>query len=68
MGSTYFSKRIMKLARHSLGGRNREPRPKTFKSEEAANKWAEAQGLKKYSLENLRNELNKVPKIRIVSE
>jgi len=54
------------LSRHCLGGRNRVIRPKTFKSEEAANKWAEAEGLTNYSLENLKNEGNKEKKIRIL--
>jgi hypothetical protein len=66
MGSTYFSKRIFKLARHCLGGRNRTERPKTFKSEESANKWAESQGIKEYSLENLKTEGNSSKKIRVV--
>ena len=34
--------------------RNRKSRPKTFKSEENAKKWAESQGIKEYELKNLR--------------
>lgn len=66
MGSTYFSKRIHKLARHNLGGRNRTSRAKTFTSEESAKKWAESNGLTNYSFENLKLEGNKEKKIRIV--
>lgn len=32
----------------------RKARPKTFKSEEAANAWAKEQGIEKYELVNLR--------------
>jgi len=47
-------------------GRERKPRPKTFASEDSARKWAAAQGIKEYSLFNLRNEASSTKKIRIV--
>jgi hypothetical protein len=47
-------------------GRNRTVRPKTFKSEESANTWAKANGLKDYSLEDLNMPSSKTRKIRIV--
>jgi len=65
MGSTYFSKRIFKHAKHVLGGRNRAKRPRTFSSEAAAKKWAEEQGIAKYTLVNLRNEASSQKKIWI---
>ena len=34
--------------------RIRKARPKSFASEDNANKWAEAQGIKNYTLKNLR--------------
>lgn len=34
--------------------RNRKKRARTFKSEETAKKWAEAQGMTKFELKNLR--------------
>ena len=34
--------------------RQRKKRPKTFSSEESARKWAEAQGITKFELKNLR--------------
>lgn len=34
--------------------RERKKRPKTFTSEESAKKWAEAQGIKKFELKNIR--------------
>ena len=46
--------------------KNRKKRPKTFKSEEAAKKYAEAKGLKNYKLVDI-HELNPNKcKIRIV--
>jgi len=45
--------------------RKRLPRPKTFKSEESAKAWAEAQGIKNYELKNLRSPESKTKKIRV---
>jgi len=33
------------------GGRHRKPRPKTFKTEEEAKKWAESNDMKAFSVE-----------------
>ena len=52
------------LIRHR--GRNRKSRPKTFASEEAAKIWAEAHGIKEYSLVNLKIAENSQKKIRVV--
>ena len=41
-------------------------RPKTFKTEESAKKWAEAQGLKKFELKNIRIG-TKDKKIRVIT-
>ncbi|HLC47168.1 MAG TPA: hypothetical protein VJI75_05565 [Candidatus Nanoarchaeia archaeon] len=46
-------------------GRNRKQRPKTFASEEAAKRWATAQGLKGYYLVNLKSAESAKKKIRI---
>jgi hypothetical protein len=62
MGSTYFSKRIPTRTYVRV----RSPRPRTFKSEEAAKKWADAQGIKKYELVNLRNSESQTKKIRVI--
>ncbi len=48
-------------------GRNRKSRPKTFRSEEAAKMYAEANGLKNYSLVNISRKLSR-QKFRVVSE
>lgn len=45
--------------------RNRKKRPKTFKSEDTAKKWAEAKGIKNYELKDLRI-TNKDKKIRVI--
>lgn len=44
--------------------RNRKKRPKTFKSEESAKKWAESKGINNYELNNLRF-TDKDKKIRV---
>ena len=54
--------------RSKTPGRNRAPRPKTFKSKEDAKKWAEAKGLKKYRIEDLKPESEKYKKFRVVAE
>ncbi|MBI3032251.1 hypothetical protein HYY69_02150 [Candidatus Woesearchaeota archaeon] len=46
-------------------GRNRKSRPKTFATEEGAKKWAETQGIKQYTLENLRSPDSSAKKIRV---
>ncbi len=55
-----------KLRMQGLGGRNRKARPKTFKTEEAAKKYAEAKGLKNYKLVDLAISRPNVKKIKIV--
>ncbi|MBN1646029.1 hypothetical protein JW868_03245 [Candidatus Woesearchaeota archaeon] len=64
MGSTYFTKRCK--AALAQNKQYRKKRPKTFKSEEKAHAWAQANNISKYSLENLRTPDN--PKVRIVKE
>lgn len=59
MGSTFYYKRVPQRT----AVRRPRSRPKTFTSEEAAKKYAEAKGLKGYKLENLGTE--KYKKIRI---
>ena len=52
----------MKLNRR----RNRISRPKTFKTEEAAKRYAEAKGIKDYTAVNLKSTTSKTKKLRIV--
>ncbi|MFH0979120.1 MAG: hypothetical protein V1837_07530 [Candidatus Woesearchaeota archaeon] len=47
--------------------RGRASRPKTFKTEDAANKWAEQKGLKNFTLVNLKNEESSTKEIKVVS-
>ena len=49
-----------------IRGSNRKKRAKTFKSEEAAKKYAEAKGIKNYKLVDLRPFNPKRTKIKIV--
>ncbi len=65
MGSTYFKKRVFKTKRKPKYGRDRQKRPRTFKSEESAKKWAEANKIKDYKLVDLK-EGKKEKKIRVV--
>ncbi len=65
MGSTYFNKRLFATKRKPKYGRGRAVRPKTFKSEDTAKKWAEAKKIKDYVLVDL-TEWKKAKKIRVV--
>jgi hypothetical protein len=67
MGSTFFKKRLFAVKHKPKYGRDRIKRPKTFKSEEAAKKWAESNKIAKYKLVNLK-EGKKEKKIRVVVE
>ena len=67
MGSTYFNKRLFATKRKPSYGRGRAKRPKTFKSAEAAKKWAEENKIKGYELVDLK-EGQKENKIRVVAK
>lgn len=49
----------------NLKGPIKKVRPKSFKTEEAAHTWAKNQGLKDYTLRNLRLESANDKKIRV---
>lgn len=66
MSGTFYSKRLPH--RMAVSNRTRPKRPKTFVSEEAAQTWAESQGLKKFSLVNIRSEASVRKKIKVVLE
>ena len=57
-----------KLRMFSSTKKSRKKRPKTFKSEEAAKKYAEAKGIKNYKLVNLQPFNPKKTKIKIEIE
>ncbi len=61
-----MSVHIKKRERVVKGGRDRTKRPKTFKSAEAAKKWAETQKISKYGVVQMRSGLSK--KFKVVSE
>jgi hypothetical protein len=48
--------------------RKKNTRPKTFKSEEAAKKYAESKGLKDYKLVNLKSASSKKKKIKVIAK
>ena len=50
----------------AIVGRLRSPRLKSFKSEESAKKWAEARGIQKYNLKDLRRPGAKDKKIVVI--
>jgi|SaaInlStandDraft_6_1057023.scaffolds.fasta_scaffold283178_2 hypothetical protein len=62
MGSRLFSNRY----KYKLG-RDRASRPKTFKTEEAAKQYAEANKIKKYEIKNLKSEASETKKLIIVA-
>ena len=49
-----------------LAARKRKARPRSFGSEEAARKWAEAQKITKFDLKNLRQDYASKKKIIII--
>ncbi len=57
-------KRLLRM--HSISGRNRKSRPKTFKTEGTAKKYAEAKGIKNYKLVDLQELNPNKSKIKIV--
>ena len=57
-----------KLRMHGLRGRNRVAKPKTFKTEDAAKKYAESKGIKSYKLVDLQELNPDRTKIKIVVE
>lgn len=66
MGSRFYSKRLRVKAERKAARELRAKRPKSFKSEEAAKKWAEAKKISDYSLRNLKGAHCRVKKIIVV--
>ena len=60
------TRQARKLRMCGLRGRNRVAKPKTFKTEEAAKKYAEAKGIKNYKLVDLQELNPNKNKIKIV--
>ena len=61
-------KRKLGISTHKPGSKvKRSTRPKTFKTEIDAKKWAELNGIKDFYLINLKNEFSKDKKYRIVT-
>ncbi|MFC1754012.1 hypothetical protein ACFL96_11590 [Thermoproteota archaeon] len=49
-------------------GRNRKRRPKTFKTSEAAKKWAEENKIKSYVIVNTKSTDSKMSKFKVVEK
>ncbi len=64
MGSTFFSER--ESGDRIRTARNRKKRPKTFKSEESAKKYADSIKAKGYDLVNLKSPEAKHKKLKVV--
>ena len=64
MSSRFYSKRL-RVIEERKGGQ-RKKRPKSFKTEDAAKKWADAKKISKYSLKNLKSHASRKKKIVIV--
>ncbi len=61
MGSRLYAQRIKGKKRRPIGSK-----PKAFRTEESANKWAKENNIKDYTLKNLRAE-GKKKKIKILT-
>lgn len=66
MSGRYYSKRLREKAEKKLRVRRKRTRAKSFRTEEAANKWAEANKITSYILKNLKSPESKKKKIIIV--
>ena len=64
MGSRFYSKRLR--IRTKRRTRARKPRSKSFKTEDAAKKWADANKIKDYKLKNLKSSASGTKKIVVV--
>jgi len=63
MGSRFYSKRLRVI--NQLKRKTRS-RPKTFRTDDAANNWAKKKGIKDYTLKNLKIEGLTVKKIVVI--
>ena len=66
MGSRLYSKRMRYKAEKRQVLRRAGHRPKSFKTEELAKRWAEANKISEYTLKNLKSSESKRKKIVIV--
>jgi len=66
MSNRYYTKRLKDITEKKAKVRGKRSRPKSFKTEEAAKKWAEANKIKDYTLKNLKSSESKTKKIIVV--
>lgn len=63
-----FPLRVKRYFSAKRGRGNRQSRPKTFKTEDAAKKWAKEQGFDNFTVENMKNPESKEGKYRVIVE
>lgn len=68
MSNRYYSNRLKAIAEKKAKTRRKRNRPKSFKTEEAAKKWAESNKISDYSLKNLKSPENKAKKIIVIKK
>lgn len=68
MSNRYYSKRLKDIGKKKAKTRRKRSRPKSFKTEESAKKWAEANKIKDYKLKNLKSSESKEKKLVIVNK
>jgi hypothetical protein len=68
MASTYYSKRLKFKLDKRINVRRERTRPKSFKTEAAAKKWAEENKVKSYELKNLKSSENSIKKLVIIEK
>jgi len=68
MGSRFYSKRLKFRTDKRVNVRRARTRPKSFKTEDAAKKWADENKIKAYDLKNLRSTESGRKKIVIVTK
>jgi hypothetical protein len=68
MGSTYYSKRLKVRLINRVNVRRKRTRPKSFKTEDAAKKWAGDNSVKSYDLKNLKSTESSTKKLVILKK
>jgi hypothetical protein len=68
MSNRYYTDRLKTIAEKKVKARRKRSRPKSFKTEEAAKKWAEANKITNYTLKNLKSTENKSKKIVVIKK
>lgn len=68
MSNRYYTIRLKRVAQHRARTRRKHSRPKSFKTEEAAKKWAESNNISNYTLKNLKSPESSTKKIVVIKD